>query len=483
MSNGYDINRLPYPLSFRTRLIAGLAYNADAVNPSPSDCSWFVLQLSHDERLKLTSAMQAGLDQIYPDEYVDLFQLWLQATNYPNRFPPSNGGNCMPIDLCSLILECIETTPELQQAIGSYSLTSSITDTTPENPSNLATDILLGQGAVSCDNDNLYGASLQLTQLLNTVSENLLDIFVNGFNNASNLATVIEAIPVVGELPFDDILDFLEKVAIQINTAYQSAYDTQLEEDISCLFFCETQANCELTFEQARDVIKAELATTVSVQDFASIINDMIANNWFGQQSVYVFFYFILETVILGGEILGLDVNRFAKTVATYFNDPNPDWSTLCDCAFDWQYTLLDGSNVDPSVDGWTIPYGAYDAVDDVVVGEKFTQTNIAMIRFDFDSAYDINYIKMRYDVTQIENGRNQVIEFRDDQGVVQYNEVISVDYPPENQTDTLLFDEAVTVANGWYLRIFSQATEGSPGDGQAILSAVVIRGTGTNPF
>jgi len=253
---------------------------------------------------------------------------------------------CMDID-CQDIIDCINNTPELQQLISSMQTVSSIDDTTPEDASILATDILQGQGSVSCDNDSLYGASLQLTQLLNTVSENLLDIFVNGFNNASNLATVIEAIPVVGELPFDDILDFLEKVATQINTAYQSAYDTQLEEDISCLFFCESQLNCELTFEQARDVIKAELANPVSVQDFASVINDMIANNWFGQQSVYVFFYFILETIILGGEILGLDVNRFAKTVATYFNDPNPDWATLCtNCnspvTETWDFTVSD---------------------------------------------------------------------------------------------------------------------------------------------
>lgn len=236
------------------------------------------------------------------------------------------------------LLSMIESSESLQRAIGEYALTSAVSVDDPEKESILSTDLLGNPSA--CDNDMIYGACIQLTILLNTVSETLLDIFVNSLNNAANLAYLIEAIPLVGELPADDILEFLQKVATQVNTAYQAAYDTQLQEDISCLFFCEAKLDCELTFEQARDVIRGQMANPVTGSDFISVVNDIIANNWLGEQSIYVFFYFILETVVVGGEVLGQDVNRFAKTIATYFNDPNSDWETLCtDCA-DWEQVL-----------------------------------------------------------------------------------------------------------------------------------------------
>lgn len=255
-------------------------------------------------------------------------QVWLkQMLQADEMFEAEE--ECDMID-CQDIIDCINESEELQRLIGKYSLTSSISTETGESSQALGTDLLQGQGVVDCDYDSIYGACLQLTMLLNITAETLLDIFVNSLNNAANLGYLIEAIPVVGELPLDDIAEFLQKVATQVNTAYQAAYDTQLEEDISCLFFCAAKNGCELTLADARDVIRGEIANPVSAQDFISVVNDIIANNWLGEQSVYIIFYFILQTIVFGGEILGQDVKRFARTVATYFNDPNPDWEELC---------------------------------------------------------------------------------------------------------------------------------------------------------
>jgi len=347
-------NQYPFPLNYYasdggtdlTPFVAG-----DPTVEAASN-NWYILCLTPDELIDVMSLVEVGTPIVFPDNYNTLQQKFWQMREFPNQIPEDS---CM--DLCQLIIDCINTTPELQQLIGQFSLTSAITDTTTENEANLATSFV--QGQPDCDNDKLYGMCLQLTQLLNTVSENLLDIFVAGLAQASNLGDLIEAIPVVGELPLDDILQFLAKMAGQVNTAYQAAYDTQLEEDISCLFFCEASIDCELTFEDARDIIKDLIANPVSAQDFVSMVNDIIANNWIGEQSVYLFFYFILETIIFGGEILGQDVNRFATTVATYFNDPNPDWETLCTCCEiveeTWDFTVSSQSptwNLRAGVDG-----------------------------------------------------------------------------------------------------------------------------------
>lgn len=328
MSNPYGINRLPYPLNYRTLLVQGAEYNADAINPVPDDCSWYVIQLTNEQRLKMTSAILAGMDQIYPDEFVDLFQLWLQATNYPNTFPPHNGNGCSPVDLCQLILDCINTTPAIQQAIGQYSLTSAITEITPEQQIILDTDLFDSQAP--CNNDQIYGMTLQLTDFLNAVSEDILELFVTAFAAPGRLGDIIEAIPVIGSLPGDDILQILEKLATQINDAYQAGYDTQIREDISCDLFCISQADCVLTLEEARNYFKDKLTVAVTDTDFLSVANDIIANNWLGEQSIYVMHWLILDTIIFGGEMLGIDVNRMVTTISSFYNDPNPDWATLC---------------------------------------------------------------------------------------------------------------------------------------------------------
>lgn len=213
----------------------------------------------------------------------------------------------------------------------------------------LTTDIISPRP--DCDLDNIFGMSTGLVDLLNQVSEDILELFVTAFATPSRLGDIIEAIPGVGELPIDDILQMTEKMAEAINDAYQAAYDTQLRDDFRCDLFCIAQDTCELTIEDARDYFQGKLANTVSNADFNQVIEDIILNNWLGEQSVYVMHWLILQTIIFGGEILGIDHNRIAIQINALFNDPDPDWSILCACATEWQVTF------DFTIDeqGWSV--------------------------------------------------------------------------------------------------------------------------------
>lgn len=405
--NPYGRKRLPYPFSYRTELTQDSPDEFVSGEPmSESSCNWFVVTLDNDEKRKFTSALLAGLDLLYPDEFVYLFQLWLQPTEFPNTFPDNVIGACNPVDLCQLILECIQTTPEIQQAIGKYSLTSGATGTTPEQDNILNLDFVNGQP--DCDNDKLYGMCLQLTDFLNTVSEDILEQFVTAFAVPSRLGDAIEAIPLIGELPVDDILQALEKLAEQVNDAYQAGYDTQIREDISCALFCLAKDDCQLSFRDARDYFGGKLIVPINDTDFETVMNDIVSNNWLGEQSIYVMHWLLLNVFIFGGEILGIDADRALVTVSTFFNDPNPDWSILCtECP--WLYT----NNWVASQDSWYLPpTGGFSvAIGNWVSGLGFTsedeQVNTTQywrglhVGYDFASPTTITRFNALYNLTK----------------------------------------------------------------------------------
>lgn len=245
--------------------------------------------------------------------------------------------NC--IDICQEILDCIETNEDIQRAIGQYSLTSAVTSTTQTNDG-IASSNVIGS-PVGCNNDQIFGMTIQLVDLMNTISLTLLDRFVASLNSAGNLGYLIEAIPVIGELPLDDILAFVQTVAVQINTEYQASSDVQLLEDIACKLFCIAKEDCSITFEQISDYYNEQITAPVQFVDMESLVLDIILNGWLGDQAVYILHYFIVQTIIIGGELTGIDANRIIKTVSSFYNDPNSDWDTLCDpCSNEWCETL-----------------------------------------------------------------------------------------------------------------------------------------------
>lgn len=242
--------------------------------------------------------------------------------------------DCMTLD-CNDVLECILQTPEIQQAIAQYAISSSITATNTESESILNSNTFPVIGA--CTNAQVFGMTTQLVDLINTISLTILDRFVASLNSAGNLGYLIEAIPVIGELPIDDILTFVQTVAVQINTEYQASADVQLLEDIACDLMCIGMEDCDLTFQEIRDYYSSKIDPIIQYDTMEELVLNIVANGWFGDQSVYIIHFFIIQLVVIGGEITGIDANRIIKTVSSYYNDPNPDWDTICDdCPETW---------------------------------------------------------------------------------------------------------------------------------------------------
>lgn len=331
VSNEYQFYSSQYPYPLNRVLTDGGDFCkpftiGDPTNVNPGVDNFYIICCTPDEMSKIQSAIEVGAPIAYPDFYSDVFQLMEQAIQFPNSF---EGAAC--VDLCQLIINCINDTPELQQLIAQTSIGAPINGSTGQNSQLLLSEII--NNPSGCDNDHLFGMTTGLVDLLDDVGKNILSRLQASANPSGRIGDIIEAIPGIGELPVDDIFQFVESALEDIENGYDAAYTAVLRNDLRCGLFCIAQDDCTLTLEEARDFYVDQLGLPfdfVSVLDFINNIND---NAWLGDATVYVMHLIVLQMLIFGGNVTGFDVDKLLQIVQSMFNDPDSDWMTLCnDC-------------------------------------------------------------------------------------------------------------------------------------------------------
>jgi len=111
-------NRLPYPYSYTTEDTYPNGVVVGAVDPSTrNDCNLVILQLTDEVLHNLTSAIQAGADLIYPDQWQTVMDWWAYAAQLANtgRFVNCEGTEILSI--CDLVADCIRNDLNVQQAL------------------------------------------------------------------------------------------------------------------------------------------------------------------------------------------------------------------------------------------------------------------------------------------------------------------------------------------------------------------------------
>lgn len=485
----YDLNKglYPYPLKYLPSDGGTVSEVFVAGDPTvqPASNNWYVFCMTPEQLQGFRNIINVGAPIVYQDTYQEWWQRWAQLEQFPNEIPENS---CM--DLCQLILDCINSTPEIQQAIAAYAGTFQPSTDQGEQQEILDTDFV--QGQAPCDNDNLFGLTTGLTDLLNQMAEDLLEILVNAPAALGRVGDIIEAIPVVGLLPFDDILQFSEKLATQVNDAYQAAYDTQIRDDFRCDLFCIAQDTCTLTIEQARDYFKDKITATVSDTDFLTIVNDILANNWLGEQSIYMMNWLILDTIIFGGEFLGIDHNRIATQIAALFNDPDSDWQILCTQCVDWVWDsdFANSQNIwVPTTDSygdnadWTFGIG-WESVDKQVSATQFMrQQQIETPEF---TPTTITELELDYDLTKglINNNVTSIVAVQvvkdDDTWEVVF---LTRDEAVNGTGQTIGWTGLITDAKRLRVWVRSSIRDIAVWDGTAQINSVHVEGQGFNPF
>lgn len=368
----------------------------------------------------------------------------------------------------------------LQQLIANYSLESSIDPTTVENSSNGNTQII--NAPSGCDNDNIYGMTLQLVEFINAVNEDILELFVNAVSSMARLGDIIEAIPVIGSLPADDAYQFVESFLDDINQAYESAFTESLKIELACDLFCIAQEqSCVLTMWDARNYFANRLSLSFQYDDVLTFITDLLVNNYLGSFTVDAMYLLFFQTLIFGGEMLGQNTDKLARALQAMVNDPDPDWETVCDeCPEYFLYDWLDG-NGNPESGNWEIVVGTYEASPERIIQEVTTSpSTLVYLRIYVPAGMTTTIQSFEAGYAKNTNAmRDTVVRIYDDLNVIVSQQVVSAS---GTTSGLMVLPDNVEMTEGYRME-FACATDGLPSTYFARLTSLHVAGFGDDIF
>lgn len=242
-------------------------------------------------------------------------------------------GLCDVID-CEQVAECIETSESVRNAIGSLIQQFGGDTQGRPLPQELLEQAANNPNAV-CDLDALYGTCVNIVQSTNRQIEDLLETIEAITNNQEALATIVEFIPVIGDLiPVPEILAIAQKIREWLAEAYIAGYDLATEQEFICDLFCLAKDECFLSVEQARDYFWGK-ATSIPAFDGAFETVETLINalaNWqqtTGEAVVWVMFGSAFGFLSFLNSLFGMTFAQFILNSRAGM--PNDDWIFLCD--------------------------------------------------------------------------------------------------------------------------------------------------------
>lgn len=220
-----------------------------------------------------------------------------------------------------------------------------------------ANPVVLDEG-LGCNEGNLFAAVTGLVDLANAAIIDVLQKIDVYTDSIELVGKVISAIPILNQLPIDEIAEFAENFFDGLLTNYLAAYDEPLRTEYRCDLFCLAKADCYLDFQQVHDYFAGRSTLSIKTFDLQDVINFITQGAFSGQGWVHIchaFFFFVLA---YGGDWDTWTADFLIKQTQTKFNDSDPDWAILCDCAPTPWTVRYDFENEDPK--GWTVIEGRW---------------------------------------------------------------------------------------------------------------------------
>jgi len=349
-----------------------------------------VLQVTPEQWVRLFSAATAGADLLYPDTSLDAV------------FPLRQAVDCMPT-FCEAVNDCIETIPEIKINIISITNYWGEPGEDGENPPVLEINPIIAE---DCDYDNLFGAC---TQMVDLIDQTITDIFerIEAITNSVELANeVLEMIPGFNYLA--SVLDIANFIQEQLAENYAAEYDSTVRDDLRCALFCRVQPDCVLDFQAMTDVfggLAGQAIFDIGLEDFIEFFN---TGTFSGVEIVYAAFWFVSGLLLYGGKVLEIDATKLLKLTESFLNDPDGDWSTVCDCGW---FALWD---MKTDIGDWDLITDASSStqwVDGSGVNSPVTTQPELEMTFDWLTASDL--ISIRFTLSVTFTGPNPVFSVR----------------------------------------------------------------------
>lgn len=333
---------LPYPLKDQVsnnNVIPdeGMTLNEFVWPEDPEERTLFPLWISQREFTAIGSAMDVGADIAYPQQYVEVMWILMRNTRYQ-------------MSICSMIIDCITNDADVQAAIAALIATNPgvqdaiidvleqsdrFNDYISEKVQGLTTGQIVGKIVVgSCDNSVLAGRMVQIVERMNTINEDALEIIEVGTNDEEKIAALLEGIPVLDELPFGDIIDFmqdlLEDFAENYSAAVTEEWKDSVEEDLYCL--AKQSEDCSLTFGRLFDYFQDRATSGLTIESaLLDVVNFIVNGDFVGDDEIASAMYAAqIAFMRVGQEFFGMNLPKMGSLIRDAV--PSTKWEEWDEC-------------------------------------------------------------------------------------------------------------------------------------------------------
>lgn len=286
-----------------------------------------VMNLSLNEYIAIANVVDVGRDIAYGDNSLYIWWVWIRMLK--------------SMDICDSIINCIND-PESGVAEAINNVVSIPTFETSVATAQSENQTSLGAGFnPTCDRDILWGQVTQLVDYLDQLNVDCLEILEVATNGAEFISEVIGDITIIDETSLDAVLAWVTKLQDDIAENYVAQVTVAYKDEIACDMFCRAYLQgCAVTPDLMFNVFKDRLTASVTIESIISNTLDyLVGGAWSGSEIADFLFMSQLGFRSQVGKWLG--INAFADIdlrMRIFSNDPDSDWSTVCDeCVETWE--------------------------------------------------------------------------------------------------------------------------------------------------
>lgn len=354
-----EMEQLAYKNRFVRQLVQDLNnYEASDVTPQviSGPDNLILLKVSYEEWVKLLSSVFTGADICYPSESDSVRWILLRAVEQPMDFCAMVAN---AINECEDVRDAvwgamqagIGNVPSVQNAFREWWLADQqIRDTMDQRYNVPSVNDAVSTGNIlkpdQCLDDYIFNQCVVLVDLLNDVSIDIFQAVEVGTNQLERWGIFTSAIPATGQIiPVDEGLAFINQLVEELAEDYDGAFDTALRNEIACDIFCIAKDGCTLSLDQAIAYYQDKASTSISLEDPASTLQQIVSfiatGDFPGDVPVYAMHLLSLTLMKLAQKVFGVDFTSLYLQVIAAGDTPNNDWELLCDdCALEGEWEL-----------------------------------------------------------------------------------------------------------------------------------------------
>jgi len=318
-------------LSYDDRFVYQLVETVDTAITSetplatfPDDSTEIALTVlwTQEQYTRILSALTVGADLVYPYQAQQIYYDFLKLSNAMT---------------CETIIDCIQNDPDTALAIQQF-LTQNGYGTgsgTYDEPTIYTLNPMLADGSAisGCNNDNLFGAITQLVDLMNSILSDIFEKIEVASNYLERTSLLVSGAPALGLLPIDEFVECIDQIISALAENYASQYTLTIRDEYRCDLFCLCKDTCEMDFHAWSDYFMGKVGAVISTENLSDGIEWLITGVWEGEQVVHAAHALMCDILAYGSEFFGVDMSWLSRSITAAMNDPDSDWTTLCeDC-------------------------------------------------------------------------------------------------------------------------------------------------------